>query len=64
MVLLGKPLEEGPLEAATCQMEGKLKQIFQKEGVMTCTGLMWLGIGTDGRLCEHGNEPSVSTQCG
>ena len=40
-----------------------LKWISMKWDVRTWTGLMLLGIGTDGGSFECGNEPSDSMKC-
>jgi len=40
-----------------------LKWISRKWDVMAWTGLILLGIGTDGGAFECGNEPSDSMKC-
>jgi hypothetical protein len=41
-----------------------LRWIFRKWDVGVWTGLIWLTIGRGGRLCQHGNEHSVSIKRG
>jgi hypothetical protein len=35
-----------------------------KQGEKVWTGCIWLRIGTSGRCCEHGDEPSGSIKRG
>lgn len=44
MVLLGKPVRERPLEAATCQMEGNIKVDLPERG---CDGVDWINVARD-----------------
>jgi hypothetical protein len=41
-----------------------LKWILNQWDGEACTGLIGLGVGTDGRLCECGNELSDFIKCG
>jgi hypothetical protein len=41
-----------------------MKMDLKELGVRVSTGLISLGIGTSGELCEHGEEPSGSTRDG
>jgi len=41
-----------------------LRWIFMKWDVGAWTELIWLRVGTGGRRCECGNEPSGSIKCG
>ena len=40
-----------------------LKWIFKKWDRESCTGFIWLRIGTGGGRCECGNEPSGFIKC-
>jgi hypothetical protein len=40
-----------------------IKMDIEREDEVVCTGLIWLGIGTSGGICEHGNEISCSVKC-
>jgi len=41
-----------------------LKWVFKKRNGDVWTRLIWLRTGTDGAVCECGNEPSGSIKCG
>jgi hypothetical protein len=40
-----------------------LRWILEKYHDMVCTRLIWLGVETSGRICDHGSELSGSIKC-
>jgi hypothetical protein len=62
-VLVGRSDGKTHLEVPGLDGTIILKCVFDMwEGAWT--GLIWLRTGTDGRLCDCGNEPSDSIKCG
>jgi hypothetical protein len=57
-VLVGKPKKNDPLVRLDIDGRIILKWILQKQRVRVRAGFNCLRIGSSGRLCKHGNEPS------
>jgi hypothetical protein len=63
-VLVWRPERKRILGRPRRRREDNIKTNLQEVGYGTCTGLIWLRIGTGGGSCECGNEPSGSIKCG
>jgi hypothetical protein len=49
-----------PLGRPRCRWEGDIKMDVEEKGWRVWTGIFWMKIRTNGRLCENRNDPSVS----
>jgi hypothetical protein len=49
-----------------CVVSGNFKAAIKIDPkiIRVWTGFIWLSIGSIGKICEHGNESSVSTRKG
>jgi hypothetical protein len=63
--LVRKPEGKRSLGRPRCRREDNIKIDLQEVGWGARTGLLWLRTGTCAeRICECGNDPSGSIQCG
>jgi hypothetical protein len=63
--LVRKPEGKRSLGRPRCRWEDNIKMDLQEVGWGARTGLIWLRTGTGAeRICECGNDPSGSIQCG
>ena len=61
---MGKLDGNRPLGRHRRRWEDNIKMDLQEVGCGGWTGSIWLRIGTGGRPCECGDEPSASVKCG
>jgi hypothetical protein len=59
-VLVGRTEGKRPLGKPRRRWEDNIKMDIREIEIDGGTGFSWLGIGSRGGFCEHGNEPSGS----